>query len=143
MSKICAAVVVCVLAGAVGCGGTDDRYDFDWAFDCPDGTYFICRAEGYFHCDGPPPTSDPGPSCTLVSPTCTSNPSPGESEAQAACRPSCTAITVEADCLARPACTASYEGLDCTNPDGTACGSGETDCTCASFEFVSCESQPS
>lgn len=134
-------VLLCAIAA---CGGRDDFFEFEWAFSCPDGTWFICRNEGYFHCESGPPTYDPPPPCTWVSAQCTSNPRPDQSEAQAACTakpmppPACTAITDEDACLARVDCTASYEGLDCTNPTGTMCHDGDTDCTCAQFVFVSC-----
>jgi len=55
--------------------------------------------------------------------------------------PLCAVINDEADCLARPDCSTFYKGLDCTNPDGAACHSGDTDCTCANFEFASCQGQ--
>ena len=140
MTNIGAIWVLVLLAGVGGCSQDPGWYEYRWAFSCADGTYFICRDEGYFHCDGAPPTYEPGPSCTRVSAICTSDPEPGQSEAQAACGPlACPAITDEAECLARPDCSAFYEGIDCTNPSGTACHSGDADCTCASFEFSSCQ----
>jgi hypothetical protein len=54
--------------------------------------------------------------------------------------PSCEALTHEADCTARTGtCTAIYTGVNCHKPDGSACHTGDTDCTCDSFRFHSCE----
>jgi hypothetical protein len=97
------AIAVTTLTAA--CASDPNWYRFDWGFSCPDGTWFICRDEGYFHCDSGPPTYNPGPRCTFVSAVCTSNPRPGESEQQIACngRPPSCAGTI-ACTTAPPAC---------------------------------------
>jgi hypothetical protein len=138
MTKLC--LLLCVL---VACAERDDWFRYNWAFGCPDGTYLICRDEGYFHCESGPPIYNPPPPCTWVSARCTSDPAPGQSESQAACfaKPTplaCTAIANEEVCLARPDCTPSYEGIDCTNPTGTMCHGGDSGCTCTQFVFASC-----
>ncbi len=53
--------------------------------------------------------------------------------------PACGSLTHEDDCLGRATdCSASYNGLNCHKPDGTACHSGDTNCTCASYVFAGC-----
>ena len=122
----------------VACSESDDWYRFQWAFNCPDGTWFICRDEGYFHCESGPPIYNPGPACTFVSKLCSSNPRDGQSEAEAACALPCAALTTEPDCLARPDCEPIYNGIDCMNPSGSMCHGGDTDCMCAEYVFASC-----
>jgi hypothetical protein len=53
----------------------------------------------------------------------------------------CTHINDEADCIGRGDCAATYNGINCTKPDGTACHSGDTNCTCQSYVFASCENK--
>jgi hypothetical protein len=56
--------------------------------------------------------------------------------------PVCEHIDDEYNCLSRPDCLASYTGLNCHKSDGTACHSGDTGCTCQSFEFAKCTTKP-
>jgi Cys-rich repeat protein len=89
--------------------------------------------------------------CTTAVPQCPSGEVPtiangcytGNCEAYASCDvpPVCANINDEADCLGRTDCGATYTGIDCTKPDGTACKSGDTGCTCASFVFATCVSK--
>lgn len=86
--------------------------------------------------------------CTTAAPTCPSGQVPtiangcytGSCEAIASCtdQPSCSNINDEKDCLARQDCAATYTGINCHKPDGSACHSGDTNCTCQSFEFAAC-----
>lgn len=52
--------------------------------------------------------------------------------------PVCSHINDETDCLGRTDCSGIYDGLNCTKPDGTACHSGDTNCTCTSYIFAGC-----
>ncbi len=53
--------------------------------------------------------------------------------------PVCGDLQHEGDCLGRVMdCTTVYTGINCTNPAGTTCMAGSTNCTCASFEYNSC-----
>jgi hypothetical protein len=87
--------------------------------------------------------------CNTAAPVCASGSVPtiyngcytGDCLAVASCdvAPTCAAINDETDCLNRTNdCTAVYTGIDCTTADGTACTSGDTGCTCASFQFDHC-----
>lgn len=42
-------------------------------------------------------------------------------------------------CTANAICGPVYRGVDCTAPNGDACTSGSSNCTCESFIFDSCE----
>jgi len=87
--------------------------------------------------------------CSTKQPTCPSGQVPtilngcwtGNCEAIASCDtpPSCSVINDETDCLGRADCSAVYTGIDCTKSDGSACHAGDTDCTCKSYEFNSCQ----
>ena len=55
--------------------------------------------------------------------------------------PACSTLTTEADCTARTDCKPVYEGIDCTTPSGGACKPGDPSCTCASFQFASCQAR--
>jgi len=56
--------------------------------------------------------------------------------------PTCELIQHQDDCAARTAdCGVVSIGHDCTKPDGSACSVGDTDCTCASFTYGSCETK--
>jgi hypothetical protein len=99
-------------------------------------------------CAGTPPTT-----CTTAAPTCASGSVPlvgadgcfnGQCEAYASCAdaPVCEHINDESDCLSRTDCGASYTGLNCHKTDGSACHSGDTGCTCTSFEFAKCTTGP-
>ena len=138
MIPVTVPIKLCLLLLLVACNQQPDWYEYNWGFSCPDGSWFICRDEGYFHCASAPPTYNPPPPCTFVSATCTSNPKNGQSEAEAACAAPCIEITIESDCLARPDCEPIYNGIDCMNPTGTMCHAGDTNCTCASYVFASC-----
>ena len=55
--------------------------------------------------------------------------------------PACGRFQHESDCLNTGdanTCSASYTGINCTKPDGSACQSGDTGCTCESFVFAEC-----
>lgn len=120
------------------------------------------QAAGYGYCDETRHTcmvgQDPAGSCngdvtcTTAPPRCTQGQVPliadgcytGECRAIASCdtAPSCAALGYEADCLSRPNdCGAVYTGRNCHKPNGAACQAGDTDCTCAIYEFNSCEDQ--
>ena len=55
--------------------------------------------------------------------------------------PVCGHVNDEPNCTGRADCSPIYNGLNCTKPDGTACQSGDTNCTCTSFVFASCKSR--
>ncbi len=50
----------------------------------------------------------------------------------------CVEVFDEATCLGRADCGAVYTGLNCTKPDGSACQSGDSGCTCEDFVFAAC-----
>lgn len=52
--------------------------------------------------------------------------------------PECTALTTEASCSARADCQPVYAGLECVDAQGGECQDGDTNCTCARFEFAAC-----
>jgi hypothetical protein len=88
--------------------------------------------------------------CSIAQPTCPNGQVPtiadgwtGACEAIATCDvpPPCADINDQADCLARGDCSAVYTGIDCTVPDGSTCQAGDTECTCASYVFTSCDSK--
>ena len=118
-------------------------------------------SQGYGYCDESRqtcmPGTDPGGTCagtppntcTTTAPQCPSGQVPlmdasgcfnGQCEAYASCgaSPVCEHINDETDCLGRTDCGASYTGINCHKADGTACHSGDTGCTCQSFEFAKC-----
>jgi hypothetical protein len=116
---------------------------------------------GYGYCDETRMTcmtgTDPNGSCVgtitcaTAQPVCPAGQVPtqingcwtGQCEAYAACdmAPTCAVINDETDCLSRTDCGATYLGINCQKPDGSACHSGDTNCTCASFVFNSCASR--
>jgi Cys-rich repeat protein len=57
--------------------------------------------------------------------------------------PACSERQHADDCAADPNCNAVSTGIDCTTPNGAACQAGDANCTCASFEFSSCEDKGS
>jgi hypothetical protein len=66
----------------------------------------------------------------------------GQCEAITACgaTPTCSELQHADDCQNRATdCTTVSEGHGCTRPDGSACSTGDTNCTCTSFTFQSCE----
>lgn len=104
------------------------------------------------------PGSDPAGTCTgtitctTTAPSCPDGQVPlrkdgcftGECRAITACEaaPACNALQHEGDCLARTRdCSTVYTGRGCHKLDGTACRAGDTDCTCTSFTFASCENK--
>jgi len=105
---------------------------------CMAGTDPAGSCAGTITCNTAQPTCPTGQVPTIVSGCWT-----GSCEAYAACgaSPACTSINDEPDCLGRTDCGAVYIGLNCTKPDGSACHSGDTNCTCASFQFNSCVSK--
>jgi hypothetical protein len=94
---------------------------------------------GTITCAAPPPTCATGEVQTIAAGCWTGGCLP-----IAACDvpPPCADIDDAADCLAGSGCEPTYTGLDCTGSDGSACGSGGSDCTCASYVFASCRSAP-
>jgi len=119
-------------------------------------------AGGYGYCDEATSTCYPGTdpagscagtvTCNIVAPTCAVGEVPlikddcytGACKAIAQCdtAPSCAALKHEPDCLGRIAdCSAVYTGIGCTKPDGTQCNAGDTNCTCQSFNFNSCQTR--
>jgi hypothetical protein len=119
-------------------------------------------AGGYGYCDETRstcmPGSDPAGSCAgqvtcnIVAPTCPAGEVPlildgcytGSCKAIAQCdaAPSCSALAHEPDCLAdNTRCSAVYNGINCKKPDGTQCNAGDTNCTCESFQFASCQTR--
>jgi len=86
--------------------------------------------------------------CTGASPQCPAGDVPlllngcwnGSCVAYASCNlpPVCGHVNDETDCLSRSDCLASYDGINCTHPDGTACHTGDTNCTCQSYVFAAC-----
>lgn len=120
------------------------------------------RNQGYGWCDETRntcmPGEDPAGSCNApvtcdeAMPNCQPGTVPviangcytGECRAIASCdvAPTCETLRHERDCLDRASdCGAVYTGRNCTKPDGTACRAGDTNCTCASFDFAKCEDQ--
>lgn len=94
----------------------------------------------------------PASTCTTLEPVCPSGQVPllidgcfnGLCQAFASCNlpPVCEHINDETDCLGRADCSGTYTGIDCTKPDGSACHSGDVNCTCASFQFATCVTRP-
>lgn len=52
--------------------------------------------------------------------------------------PACAHINDEASCSARSDCAQVVNGINCQTPDGTACQSGDTNCTCERYVFAAC-----
>ena len=116
---------------------------------------------GYGWCDESRNTCLPGQdpagscggeaTCTTAQPTCPVGQVPtlidgcwtGSCRDYAACdvNPVCGHINDEPNCLGRSDCSGVYTGLNCTKPDGSACQSGDTNCTCTSFVFASCHTR--
>ncbi len=95
----------------------------------------------------------PADTCISAEPVCPSGQVPtlidgcfnGQCRDYAACDlpPVCEHINDESNCLARSTdCAASYTGINCHKPDGTACHSGDSNCTCQSFQFATCSTRP-
>ncbi|HEY1553794.1 MAG TPA: hypothetical protein VGF94_03115 [Kofleriaceae bacterium] len=117
-------------------------------------------AQGFGWCDAGTcaPGADPNGSCAgtvscgTAQPTCPSGEVPtilngcwtGNCEAIGSCdtAPSCAVINDEADCTARTDCQPVYTGIDCTDSSGKTCTSGDTGCTCATFQYNSCQALP-
>ena len=90
--------------------------------------------------------------CTTAGPKCLTGEVPlikdgcytGLCRAITACEapPVCNALQHETDCTSRTAdCSSVYNGHGCKKPDGTVCRVGDTNCTCTSFTFASCENK--
>jgi hypothetical protein len=118
-------------------------------------------ANGYGWCDETRntclPGQDPGgtcagdaaSTCTTAAPACPTGQVPtlldgcytGQCRDYAQCdiNPVCSHINDEPNCQGRAAdCVTLYIGIDCQKPDGTPCQSGDSNCTCASFQFGRC-----
>lgn len=54
--------------------------------------------------------------------------------------PACSEIEDETTCDLRYDCIPVYTGHNCTDPEGNACESGDSNCTCESFTFAACSS---
>jgi len=134
-------------ACVVTCACTNDAAAVQQGFGWCDETRKTCM-----------PGSDPAGmclgtiTCTTTPPACPENQVAlikdgcftGQCRAIAACEgaPVCSSLQHEDDCLTRSAdCSAVYNGHGCHKPDGTACKAGDTDCTCDSFTFASCENK--
>ena len=112
------------------------------------------QCTGGAFCDVPSGTCTMGScagaiTCTTAAPTCASGSVPliyngcftGACFETALCSeaPACANINDETNCLAHIAtCSAVYVGIGCHKPDGSACHTGDLNCTCASFRFNSC-----
>jgi len=124
------------------------------------------KSQGYDYCDETRQTCErgtdpngtcggtPGASCSGAEPQCPSGQVPlmdattgcftGQCEAYGSCAatPVCEHINDESNCLSRSTdCAATYTGINCHKPDGTQCHSGDTNCTCASFQFAACSTR--
>jgi hypothetical protein len=128
---------------------------------CACGSDAEAQAQGYGFCDEATSTCMPGTdpagscagevTCNQIPTQCPVGEVPlildgcytGACKAISQCdtAPSCAALSQhEADCLARTGeCSAVYTGINCRKPDGTACNAGDTNCTCESFRFDSCQ----
>jgi len=123
------------------------------------------KSQGYDYCDETRMTcekgTDPNGTCAgtagancAAAPTCPSGQVPlidsttgcynGQCEAYGSCSesPVCEHINDESNCLGRMDCAATYTGINCHKPDGTQCHSGDTNCTCQSFQFAACSTKP-
>jgi hypothetical protein len=123
------------------------------------------KAQGYDYCDESRMTCEKGTDpngtcagtsaagCTAAAPQCPSGQVPlldsttgcfnGQCELYASCAaaPVCEHINDESNCLGRMDCAATYTGINCHKPDGTQCHSGDTNCTCQSFQFAACSTK--
>ncbi len=115
------------------------------------------QAQGWNHCDETRSTCEPadpagtcgGAATCGTKPACAAGSVPltgadgcytGACSVVTTCdvAPTCPAYQHEADCFGAAGCRASYTGLNCKKPDGSACQSGDTGCTCESFVFATC-----
>ena len=143
----------CPAGSICGAGGTCET-------TCVCETDAEAQAAGYHHCDEARQTCEQGGAGTCAgNPTCGTEPTcpqggvgeigtdgcwTGTCVAIIGCdvTPGCANYQHEADCFdpANGSCTASYTGINCTKPDGSACQSGDANCTCQSFVFAECRS---
>ncbi len=106
------------------------------------------------------PGSDPEGTCSGAVTCATAAPKCGEHQVPtvangcytgacsdiAACgaTPSCELIQHQDDCSSRTAdCSVVSIGHGCTKPDGSSCSVNDTNCTCSSFTYGSCETKGS
>jgi Cys-rich repeat protein len=92
-----------------------------------------CVESGYCSTDAECPE---GQTCDEARSTCI----PDETPPPPPPPPACEDLTDEQACLDREDCIPTYTGINCTNPDGTTCESGDSGCTCESFQFAACVS---
>ena len=151
--------------------GCDDQNPCPSGQVCDNGTCnttCICgsdaeaQAMGFGYCDENTSTCFPGTdpagscagavTCNIVAPDCAQGEVPlikdgcytGACKAIPQCdaAPACSALDNKVDCQARSTdCAVVSTGINCTKPDGSACNDGDTDCTCESFRFSSCEAK--
>jgi hypothetical protein len=115
-------------------------------------------AGGYDYCDESRGTCLPGidpigtcageVTCNQVRPSCPAGQVAlvldgcytGQCQTITACEasPACEAYGYDADCRADTSCASSYTGINCKKPDMTPCQAGDTNCTCASYQYASC-----
>jgi Cys-rich repeat protein len=115
-------------------------------------------AGGYDYCDESRGTCLPGidpagtcageVTCNQIRPSCPAGQVAlildgcytGSCQAIAACEasPVCEAYGTDDDCRADSTCASSYTGTNCKKPDMSPCQAGDTNCTCASYQFAAC-----
>lgn len=134
-------------ACVVTCACTNDaaavQQGFGWCDEarntCMPGTDPAGMCLGTITCTTTPPAC-PENQVALIKDGCFT----GQCRAIAACEaaPACSSLQHEDDCLTRSTdCSAVYNGHGCHRPDGTACQPADTNCTCDSFTFASCEAK--
>ena len=143
----CALPVSCGQMADQGCPQDGYPYGLD---DCLwTGCHCYANDRGSGGTPPPPPGSCAGDvTCSTAEPSCPAGEVAlvrdgcytGECLAVGACDvpPPCAALQHESDCTARMDCAPTYRGVDCTDPSGGACTSGDSQCTCQSFEFSAC-----
>lgn len=103
---------------------------------CMTGTDPAGSCAGTITCATKEPTCPAGSTGLIVNGCWT-----GECRAIAQCSeaPACGSLEHEQDCLDRTTdCSSVYLGLNCHTPTGGACHAGDTNCTCANFQFDRC-----
>lgn len=56
-----------------------------------------------------------------------------------AATPECSSYRYDSDCRNDASCSSAYTGTGCKKPDNSPCQAGDTDCTCATYTFASCQ----